>query len=108
VRWVLAATAVLGAAVAASAEDRVALQASRSGFTPKTLTVRKGDVVRLVLTTADGEHCFAVDPLRIEKRIVPGKATELDLTVDRPGTLTFYCCLEPDDKRQQGRLVVTE
>lgn len=104
----LVAAAVLGTGVATWAEDRIAIQASRSGFKPATVTMRKGDVVRLVLTTADGEHCFAVDALRIEKRIVPGKATELDLNVDRPGTLTFYCCLEPEDERQRGRLVVTE
>jgi heme/copper-type cytochrome/quinol oxidase subunit 2 len=108
VRRALAVAAVLLAAVVASAEDRVNVQASRSGFKPKTLTVRKGDVLHLVLTTADGEHCFAVDALRIEKRIVPGKSTELDLTVGRPGTLPFYCCLEPEDQAQRGRLLVTE
>jgi len=107
-RRALLATAVLGTALAAGAEDRVAVQASRSGFKPNAVTVRKGDVLHLVLTTADGEHCFAVDALRIEKRIVPGKPTELELTVDHPGTLPFYCCLEPEDEAQRGRLVVTE
>lgn len=107
-RWLLLAAAVLGTAAASPSEDRVTVKASRSGFSPSALTVRKGDVLHLVLTTADGEHCFAVDALRIEKRIVPGKSTELELTVDRPGTLTFYCCLEPEDERQRGRLVVTE
>jgi heme/copper-type cytochrome/quinol oxidase subunit 2 len=64
--------------------------------------------VRLLLRSADGEHCFAVDALRIEKRIEPGRATRVELTPDRVGTLTFYCCLEPGDERQRGRLVVGE
>jgi heme/copper-type cytochrome/quinol oxidase subunit 2 len=104
----LVAVALVGASAAMAAEDRIAIQAARSGFKPKVVTVRKGDIVHLVLTTADDEHCFAVDALRIEKRIVPGKPTEVDLTADQPGTLSFYCCLEPEDQAQRGRLVVTE
>ena len=104
----LVVVALVGAGAATTAEDRIAIQAARSGFKPKVVTVRKGDVVHLVLTTADGEHCFAVDALRIEKRIVPGKSTEVDVTTDQPGTLPFYCCLEPEDQVQRGRLVVTE
>jgi heme/copper-type cytochrome/quinol oxidase subunit 2 len=92
----------------ASATDRVAIEASRSGFKPRVVEVRKGEVVHVVLSTADVEHCFAVDALRIEKRIVPGRTTEFDLMADQPGTLAFYCCLEPDDDAQRGRLVVNE
>lgn len=104
----LVVVALVGAGAATAVEDRIAIQAARSGFKPKVVTVRKGDIVHLVLTTADGEHCFAVDALRIEKRIVPGKSTEFDLTADQAGTLPFYCCLEPEDQAQRGRLVVTE
>ena len=107
-RRALAAGLLVLFGVEAPAQDRLAVQASRSGFKPKVITLRKGEVVHVVLTTADVEHCFAVDGLRIEKRIVPGKATELDLAADRAGTLPFYCCLEPDEAAQRGRIVVTE
>ena len=39
------------------------------------MTLRKGETVRLVLSTEDGEHCFAVDEFRLEKRVVPGRTT---------------------------------
>ncbi len=97
----------LGVASATTA-DRVAIEASRSGFKPRVVEVRRGEVVHVVLSTADVEHCFAVDALRIEKRIVPGRTTEFDLTADRPGTFPFYCCLEPGNEAARGRLVVDE
>ena len=74
------------------------------------INVRKGQPVRLLLSSADGEHCFALDALRIEKRIVPGKATVLDLTLDRSGTFPFYCCLESGAAAdgENGRLVIID
>lgn len=92
----------------AAAQERVKIEASRAGFKPKVVTLRKGETVRVVLSTADDEHCFAVDALRIEKRIVPGKTTEVDVVVDKAGTLPFYCCLEPDREALRGRIVVRE
>ena len=86
------------------------MTASREGFRPRIINVRKGETVRLVLGTADGEHCFAVDAFRIEKRILPGRTTSVDLTPDRVGTFPFYCCLESGKAAEveQGRLIVTE
>jgi cytochrome c oxidase subunit II len=100
---------VLGAAVSARAET-VALSVSPSGFQPKVVNVRKGEAVRLELTSPEGEHCFALDAWRIEKRIRPGKPTVVDLVPDRVGTFPFYCCLESGAaaEREHGRLVVTE
>ncbi len=92
----------------AAAQERVEVVASRAGFKPRQLNVRKGETVRLVLKTADDEHCFAVDALRIEKRIAPGKTTNVDLTADRAGSFPFYCCLEPANEAQRGKLVVSE
>jgi plastocyanin len=106
------AVAVLGllliGARVATAQERIKVEASRAGFKPKIVTLRKGETVRIVLSTADDEHCFAVDALRIEKRIVPGKTTEVDIVVDKAGTLPFYCCLEPDREALHGRIAVRE
>jgi heme/copper-type cytochrome/quinol oxidase subunit 2 len=69
-----------------------------------------GEPVRLILRTDDGEHCFAVDAFRVEKRIMPGRATELELVPDRTGRFPFYCCLETAAAaaRERGEIVVTE
>ena len=99
----------LGTAVSARSET-VDLSVSGSGFQPKVVNVRKGETVRLQLTSAGGEHCFALDAWRIEKRIRPGQATVVELVPDRAGTFPFYCCLESGAaaEREHGRLVVTE
>lgn len=98
--------ALLGA-FSASAED-VEVVLSRASVKPKVLNLRKGETTRLTLKTADGEHCFAIDALRVEKRVVAGKATVLELTPDRAGTFPFYCCLEPDAEALRGKVVVSE
>lgn len=110
---VLSAAALAAAALSPAAPPAgrtVELRASRGGFQPSALSLRRGETARLVLTTADGEHCFAVDELRVEKRIVPGRATTFDLTPDRAGTFAFYCCLESGDAlgKERGSLAVAE
>jgi heme/copper-type cytochrome/quinol oxidase subunit 2 len=99
----------LGPAVSAW-PDTIELAASSEGFRPKVVNVRKGDAVRLSLRSADGEHCFALDAWRIEKRVRPGKPTIVDIVPDKTGTFPFYCCLESGAaaEREHGRLVVTE
>lgn len=99
----------LGAAVSARAET-VDLSVSSNGFQPKVVNVRKGESLRLQLSSAGGEHCFALDAWRIEKRIRPGQPTAVELVPDRAGTFPFYCCLESGAaaEREHGRLVVTE
>jgi cytochrome c oxidase subunit 2 len=89
--------------------DRIEVAVSGQGFRPDRITSRKGEPIRISLTTSDGEHCFALDAFRVEKRVVPGRPSVVDLTPDRAGTFPFYDCLaDGGDKGKQGRLVVTE
>jgi heme/copper-type cytochrome/quinol oxidase subunit 2 len=99
----------LGTAVSARSET-VELSVSAAGFQPKVVNVRKGETVRLQIASGGGEHCFALDAWRIEKRIRPDKPTVVELVPDRVGTFPFYCCLESGAaaEREHGRLVVTE
>jgi len=97
-------------ASAAAASDAIEVTVSKRGFSPSRVTVRKGETTGLVLSSSDTEHCFAVDALRIERRVVPGRPTRLDLTPARTGTFRFYCCLESGEAAaaERGELVVTE
>jgi plastocyanin domain-containing protein len=92
----------------AAPDEEIEVTASAAGFRPKVVRLRKGETARLILKSSDREHCFAVDELRVEKRIQPGRATVLDLTPDQVGTFAFYSCLEPDDASLRGRLIVSE
>ena len=88
----------------------VAVVVSREGFQPREISVRKGETVRLAIKSADGEHCFALDDLRVEKRVLPGRTTTVDVTPDKAGSFPFHCCLETGAAadKQRGRLIVTE
>jgi heme/copper-type cytochrome/quinol oxidase subunit 2 len=109
--WALAVAAILAAAGASARPGpEIEIRASHEGFDPAVVTLRKGETVRIVLTSADGEHCFAVDALRVEKRIRPGRKTTFDLTLDRAGRFPFYCCVESGRAAEieRGELIVTE
>jgi cytochrome c oxidase subunit 2 len=90
------------------ADEPIEVVATRSGFRPKVVNANRGEPLRLVLSTADEEHCFALDAFRIEKRLVPGKPVTIELTPHRVGTFPYHCCLEPDDDDMKGNLVVKE
>jgi len=108
----LAVVATVGAVAAAAPARgaRVEVKASTRGFEPSQLTLRRGESVSIVLSSADAEHCFAIDALRIEKRIVPGRTTTFEIAPDRAGVFPFYCCLESGDAAavERGQLTVTE
>jgi cytochrome c oxidase subunit 2 len=99
-----------GAATPSSTADRVEVTVSRQGFRPDRVTIRKGEPVRLSLTSSDGEHCFAVDAFRIEKRVVAGRPSVVELTPDRTGSFPMYDCLaDPkNSETRAGTLIVAE
>lgn len=106
---ILPACLAVGSASAVGTADRIDVTVSRQGFRPDRVTIRKGEPVRLSLSSSDGEHCFAVDAFRIEKRVVAGRPSVVDLTPDRAGTFVFYDCLAgPGDETRSGTLVVGE
>ncbi len=111
-RWSLPglALAVAISAGAAPAGPEVAVKVTKQGFQPSRITVRRGETTRLALTAVEGEHCFAIEAFRVEKRVVPGRPTNLDLTPGKAGVFPFYCCLESGDaaKVERGELTVTE
>ena len=98
------------AGLAPPPERTVDVAVSHAGFAPRTVEVRKGETLHLHLESRDGEHCFALEAFRVEKRVVAGRTTAVDITPDRTGTFPFYCCLESGAaaETERGKLVVAE
>ncbi len=65
--------------------------AHRFEFTPNQITLKKGEPVRLLLTSTDVTHGFFLRPLKIDEIIVPGKTTEVNLTPQAPGAYLLIC-----------------
>jgi plastocyanin len=79
------------------------------GWTPEVLRIRAGEPVRLRLHSVDVLHSFAIGRTEIGPLdVVPGKVTELEFTIDEPGTYTFFCTrwCSTNHWRMRGRLEV--
>ncbi len=80
-----------GAASGADAPRTIAIVAHRFEFSPSTLTLERGETVKLVLTSQDVHHGFLQKDLKIDADIAPGEPTEILVTPDRSGTFTVIC-----------------
>jgi|SRR6516162_5002784 cytochrome c oxidase subunit 2 len=77
---------------AAPANPRVInISAKRYAFTPRAITLKKGETVTIRLTSEDRIHGFYSKPLKVDELIEPGKTTELTITPAEVGTFTTIC-----------------
>ena len=88
---------LLALVVTARAADRdeaprtIAVTAKRFEFVPSTITLKKGETVKLVVTSEDVTHGFFLRPLKIDTDLTPGKTEELTVTPQTAGTFTAIC-----------------
>ncbi len=109
--------AMVGAAISANAQTEnpaalveIKISARRFEFEPKLITVQKGNPVRLLITSTDVQHGFAIEELGIDKKLKPGAITVVEFTPTRVGRFPFACsvmCGSGHDE-MTGELVVTE
>ncbi len=67
------------------------ITAKRFEFSPNQITLKKGEPVKLLLTSSDVTHGFFLKPLKIDEIIEPGKTTEVNLTPQTAGTYLLIC-----------------
>jgi|TARA_B100001964_G_C14254776_1_gene611789 cytochrome c oxidase subunit 2 len=60
-------------------------------FTPSTITVSEGDVVKLNIDNIDIAHGFALFEFGVNERLEPGKTTTVEFTADKAGEYKFFC-----------------
>ena len=88
----LALALVLPALAGADEPTRtVDITAKRFEFVPATVTLKKGETVRLRVTSEDVTHGLFLRPLKIDTDIVPGQTQELTVTPQVSGTFTAIC-----------------
>lgn len=69
----------------------IEITAKRFGFTPDTITLKKGETVKLRLHSEDVIHGFFSRQLKIDEEVEPGKTTEVTLTPQTAGTFKTIC-----------------
>jgi heme/copper-type cytochrome/quinol oxidase subunit 2 len=89
-------------------------------FTPNTIEVNKGDIVRLHLTTAQDEvalyigHGFGIEKYNVNAFLIKGAEQTVEFVADKAGTFTFRCtffCSSPEAALENhfnmvGKLIV--
>jgi cytochrome c oxidase subunit II len=77
---------------AAAANTQVInILAKQFEFIPNAIEVKRGQTVRLILTSQDVTHGFAIDAFKVNVTVEKGKETVVDFVPDKSGTYDYYC-----------------
>lgn len=67
------------------------MTAKQWSFDPATITVKKGDTVKLSVKSIDVDHGFAISSFGVNKPLTPGQTTEVEFVADKTGSFPFFC-----------------
>lgn len=95
-----AVTETTGDAMTASTKE-ITVTGQNFSFTPSTITVKKGDKVKLTFKNAGGVHDFTIDELGVKTKQIPGGQSDtVEFIADKAGTFEYYCSV--GNHRQLG------
>ena len=83
---------------------------SNFSFTPKTLTVKKGDKVKITFKNTGGFHDFKIDEFKVATAQIQGGNEEtVEFVADKAGSFEYYCSVGKHRAMGMvGTLTVTE
>lgn len=67
------------------------ITAKRFDFTPSTITVNKGDKVKLRIKSIDVTHGFSLPGYGISRTLEPNKDVVVEFVADKAGSFEFRC-----------------
>ncbi len=100
----LAGTATPFAVAAAMQGYTIRASVGASGFEPRRLSAPLG-AVHFVVTAREGDHCFAIPTLDVEKRVRASGPLEVDVFFEKAGEFPFLCCVHGSDSAETGVIV---
>lgn len=86
------------------------LVAKQFEFSPSTINVKKGDHVKIILTSMDTTHGFSIPEFNVNKQVSPGSTSVIEFNADKSGTFEFHCSVfcGSGHSEMMGKLVVEE
>ncbi|HMG34782.1 MAG TPA: DUF5777 family beta-barrel protein [Blastocatellia bacterium] len=112
---VLSFFALSGVAYAADEPDpqtprEIKVIARKFAFVPKTIQVKKGEKIRLLVTSEDVDHGIAIKEYDIDQVIKAKQTKTIEFTADRAGKFEFVCSVFCGDGHPDmtGELIVTD
>ena len=74
---------------------------SNFAFDPSTITVSKGDTVKIIFKNSGGTHDWKIDEFRVATpRINGGQEATVEFVADKAGSFEYYCSV--GTHRQMG------
>jgi cytochrome c oxidase subunit 2 len=67
------------------------LTAKKWEFSPSSITVNKGDTVKLSIKSIDVTHGFSLPDFNVNATLKPNETTEVTFIADKTGTFSFFC-----------------
>lgn len=79
-------------------------------FDPDTITVKKGEKVRLFITATDRDHGIKIQGYDIDQVLKKGSTATIEFTADKAGTFEFKCSVYcgRGHRKMKGKLVVEQ
>lgn len=79
-------------------------------FQPSTITVKRGDAVKLTIRSVDVAHGFSLPEFNVDSRLEPGQDTVVEFIAERSGSFPFRCSVFCGSGHgdMRGTLVVEE
>ncbi len=76
----------------AGAMKEFTVNGSAFKFDPATLTVNKGDHVKITFVNQGGQHDWVLDEFNAKTPVIAsGKTAVVEFTADKAGTFEYYC-----------------
>jgi nitrosocyanin len=71
--------------------QEIRIVAKQFEYVPSSVVVKKGIPVRIILSSQDVTHGFAIDAFNVHASVEKGKDTIVNFTPDKAGTYDYYC-----------------
>jgi nitrosocyanin len=84
------------------------VEAYQFGFDPAQITVHKGDIVRILVTSRDVPHGFFIKEYNINVPVKKGEVKRIEFLADKAGTFDIRCSVYcgPGHQDMRAKLVV--
>lgn len=102
-------TRVEGASIAASGPVKeFTVDGTNYAFNPVTITVNKGDMVKITFKDDDGAHNLVVDGYNVATNTIGAGSTDtIQFVADKAGSFEYYCAVANHrDLGMTGTLIV--
>ena len=95
---------------AAASPQVIEMTAKKYEFTPSTITVVRGQPVRIEITALDKTHGIEIKQFHVKTKLEKGKKTLVEFTPDQAGEFEIKCSefCGTGHGHMKGKLIVTE